>query len=905
MMIRKILIIFAVAGMVANLSGTWALDIDSPSFLEDSLTLDNGAAISLFHGKLITLLNSLPARRHCSFISQLSTRLGVSISRTQKLVNRLTNGTVSKSNTRSKTRTCRLWKVKVSQFKKLLHGQQKAKKRKPPSKLQRFEIIKSELPSLYNNLPLPFQCEVLFEVGRRSAFRLLKTSDNSVSSVTKMNLYEVVNIIKMSEKALTTKTSIVKNADRCVKVLAGKNHRTTNIVVSVALGNKFVEKWKRSFRPKMQWIMGKFAKDNGIKVDNLHNLTATHNLPYSAYFAHILNSSYYEGRYEIRFHMHLLQTNSRAMEARLVLAALNSISKADLKKILEVDDIKYWAVNHNIGTEVEARSSYNLKMLFPTYLRQYFNGTLQRHEKCLIIHLMTHYSNSSNEKVTVFLKRKRIDVKFPCSIVNGVMSVVLSTKRNRENVIAPRKTEPPAGQATLRTQELHPFWNVGARGKHKNRTTEKVNTLKRVVVNYRKVTMVEIVMLVLLGSLAVVIIIFFVTCTLFIVKKRRFKKEMELLRESNHLQGSGALTPCSDVRSSQDESEAEFLQVNDILQQPSSASKSNSQSFNEKQTTTPGKLINLKLEPLRFSTDDEESRCDDEESVSFSPSRRHSGSSSSIYHGGRRMVPAVRYSKTLALKLASADSDKAMLERVPEKGTSSLGDDDDISTSSNSLNNLVEYSHVKEPFIEKQRSQTLETENTSHHSRESTRSSHKDAVACSIDGVSHSLEGIRIKALMHRAKPRKRHGVKDEYRTKKQKNPTGSSSRGEPSLCQEQDNTPTNNFKTDLKNETLAPKDAEGTSSCHDRRTSTDGVKQTLCHEEGVSADEVKRTSRHEEGVSADEVKRTSRHEEGVSADEVKQTSRHEERILTDDEKPSSCYEERAPTKDLKRPSSD
>lgn len=651
------------SGVAAKPHISRGLSFKTPSFLEDSVTLNKATAVRLFRGKLVTLLNSLSARRHCRFVSNLSHKLGLGLSRTQDLINKLTNASTSVRDKKHKKRACRHFHTKVTQLKKLFRIKDA---KSPTKKSERLKIIKKELPSLYNNLPLPFQCEILFEIGRLSAYKSFEILENSVESVTKMNLYEVGNIIKKSEKAVNSEVSIVRVGDRCVKVLAGKKYRTTDIIISVDIGNQELKKWESSFRAKIQWIMGKFAVDNGIKIDNLHNLTAKHNLPYSAYFAHILNASQIGQRFEIKFHMHLLQTNSRALEARFVLAALNALSTKDLKKILDVSYVKYWAVDHDIGTAIESVHSYNLKMLFPTYLRRFFNKALRRHERCLIIHLMSHYSNSSNEKVTEFLRRKRVDVKFPCSIVNGVMSVVLSPKRNRENEVVVRKTELSTGMTTPRTLELHPFWNLGNEGRSPP-VTESVKGVQKKVITYRKATMVEIIMFILLGSLAVVLVIFFVTCVLFIVRKRAVRKEQSLtsLQQQQPVNLDPQITTQhSPLNSNGYHMGSDCSQRGDNLLTVANVRLNNTQ-------TTGGRLMNLTLEPLRFSTDDEESRCDDDANSCISSAARYPGGVASFYRGGRRLVPAVRYSKSLARKLAQSDSERTILEKVPERSASS------------------------------------------------------------------------------------------------------------------------------------------------------------------------------------------------------------------------------------------
>ena len=654
------------SGVAAKPHISRSLHFKTPPFLEDSVTLNKATAARLFRGKLVTLLNSLSARRHCRFVSNLSHKLGLGLSRTQDLINKLVNTSTStvrdKKHKKHKKRACRNFHTKVTQLKKLF----RIKDARKTKKSERMEIIKKELPSLYNNLPLPFQCEILFEIGRLSAHKSFEILDNSVESMTKMNLYEVGNIIKKSEKAVNSEISIVRVADRCVKVLAGKKYRTTDIIISVDIGNQKFKKWKGPFRAKMQWIMGKFAVDNGIKIDNLHNLTAKHNLPYSAYFAHILNASQIGQRYEVKFHMHLLKTNSRALEARFVLAALNALSTKDLKKILDVSYVKYWAVDHYIGTAIEPGHSYNLKMLFPTYLRRFFNKTLRTHERCLIIHLVSHYSNSSNEKVTEFLQRKRVDVKFPCSIVNGVMSVVLSTKRNRENLAVVRKTEISIGMTTPRTLELHPFWNLGNGGRPLP-ATESVKDVQKKVITYRKATMVEIIMFILLGSLAIVLVIFFVTCVLFIVRKRTVRKEQSLTNKQQQQVGNcfpQITTEHSPLSSNGYHMGSDFSRRRETLL-PMNRNDTNDTK------TTGGRLMNLTLEPLRFSTDDEESRCDDDANSCCSSTARYPGGVASFYRGGRRLVPAVRYSKSLARKLAQSSSERTILEKVPERSASS------------------------------------------------------------------------------------------------------------------------------------------------------------------------------------------------------------------------------------------
>ena len=649
------------SGVAAKPHISRGLHFKTPPFLEDSVTLNKAAAVRLFRGKLVTLLNSLSARRHCRFVSNLSHKLGLGLSRTQDLINKLANTSTSTvRNKKNKKRACRHFHTKVTQLKKLF----RIKDARKTKKSERMKIIKKELPSLYNNLPLPFQCEILFEIGRLSAHKSFEILENSVESVTKMNLYEVGNIIKKSEKAVNSEISIVRVADRCVKVLAGKKYRTTDIIISVDIGNQKFKTWKGPFRNKMQWIMGKFAVDNKIKIDNLHNLTAKHNLPYSAYFAHILNASQIGQRYEVKFHMHLLQTNSRALEARFVLAALNALPSEDLKKILDVSYVKYWAVDHYIGTAIESGHLYNLKMLFPTYLRRFFNKTLRTHERCLIIHLVSHYSNSSNEKVTEFLQRKRVDVKFPCSIVNGVMSVVLSPKRNRENEAVVRKTEISTGITTPRTLELHPFWNLGNEGRPLP-ATESVKDVQKKVITYRKATMVEIIMFILLGSLAIVLVIFFVTCVLFIVRKRTVRKEQSSTYKQQQQLGNCVpqiTTEHSPLNSSGYHMGNDFSQRRVLTM--------NMNDTNDTQTTG-GRLMNVTLEPLRFSTDDEESRCDDDANSCCSSGARYPGGVASFYRGGRRLVPAVRYSKSLARKLAQSDSERTILEKVPEKSASS------------------------------------------------------------------------------------------------------------------------------------------------------------------------------------------------------------------------------------------
>lgn len=622
---------------------------------------------------MISLLNSLSARRYCRFIAQLSAKLNIKFSRTQDLIAKLGRNSRVSFNSSKTRRTCRHWKSRVSHF-KMLFNIDYARKSKI-GKSEKLEMINKELPSLFNNLPLPFQCEVLFEVGQLSVFKPFEAPENSVNSVTKMNLYEVGNVITKSEKTLIEDISIVSVADRCVKVLAGKKYRTTDVVLSVALGNHQVRKWEQSFRVNMQWIMGRFAERNGIKLDGLHNLTSKHNLPYSAYFTHLLNSSLVGDRLELTFHMHLRKANTKALEARFVLAALDAVDRNTLLKIFQVHDIKYWAVDHFIGTGIGPEHSYNLKMLFPSYLRRFFNTSLQRHEKCLILHLVTQYSNSSNEKVTSFLKRKRIEVKFPCSIMNGVMSVVLSPKRNRENQAVVRKTEPSVGNTTPRTLELHPFWNVG-RTSETIPVTNSVSRLKKTYVHYRKATMVEIVMFVLLGSLSVVLVIFFVTCVLFIVRKRRLRKHMDsmsqLQQQQQRLQMEAP--PQSIEESAKNATEpvldhnngniiiSSFTQVQ--MERVDLSSPRGGNSLHDNQGNCR-RVVNITLEPLRFSTDDEESRCDDEDSSRFSPTSKHFDPSS-FYRGGKRLVPAVRYSKSLARKRAESEGERTVLEKVPE-----------------------------------------------------------------------------------------------------------------------------------------------------------------------------------------------------------------------------------------------
>ena len=659
-----------ISGVLAALTLCNSLELPSPSFLDDSLHLDKETAKNIFRSKLISLLNSLSARRHCQFVAQLAAKLGIKLSRTQDLITKLQRSSSSSRLEPKSRRSCRYWESKVSHFRKLLKI--KGIKKYPSRKAERLEIIKRDLPSLYNNLPLPFQCEMLFEVGRKSIFRPFEASENSVSSVTKMNLYEVGNIIKKSEITLIEGITNVRVADRCVKVLAGKKYRTTDVIISVDLGSNQLQKWKRGFRAKMQWIMGRFAEHNGIKLGNLHNLTSKQNLPYSAYFTHFLNTSKVGRHVEVRFHMHLRKANSRALEARFVLTALDSLDKQTLMKILDVSDVKYWAVDHVIGSGSSSQS-YNLKMLFPTYLRKYFNHALRRHERCLIKYLVTQYSNSSDEKVMAFLKRKKIDVKFPCSIMNGVMSVVLSPKRNRENEVVVRKTGLPVGKTTPRTIEIHGFWRMG--GKYKKRlATNGLGEVKKKYVHYRKATAVEIVMFVLLGSLLIIFIIFFVTCVLFIARKQRLRKDMQSKRSNPAETGQPELT-------GEDTRDVTRALSEPCVEDPNLPGASRGQSemqcevspvprdgvFLHDKRSRREKVINVTLEPLRFSTDEEEGRHDEEDSPRFSPTARMS-EPSSIYRGGKRLVPAVRYSKTLARKRARSDGETAALEQVPEKG---------------------------------------------------------------------------------------------------------------------------------------------------------------------------------------------------------------------------------------------
>ena len=668
----KFIIFNYILGLLAALTLCNSLELQSPSFLDDALHLDKETAKTLFRSKLISLLNSLSARRHCHFVAQLAAKLGIKLSRTQDLITKLQRSSSSSRLAPNSRRSCRYWESKVSNFRKLLRI--KGVKKSPSRKAERLEIIKKDLPSLYNNLPLPFQCEMLFEVGRKSILRPFEASENSVNSVTKMNLYEVGNIIKKSEITLIEGITSVRVADRCVKVLAGKKYRTTDVIISVNLGSNQLQKWKRGFRAKMQWIMGRFAEHNGIKLGSLHNLTSKQNLPYSAYFTHFLNTSKVGQHVEIRFHMHLRKANSRALEARFVLTALDSLDKQTLMKILDVSDVKYWAVDHVIGTG-SSPQSYNLKMLFPTYLRRYFNDALRRHERCLIKHFVTQYSNSSSEKVMQFLKRKKINVNFPCSIMNGVMSVVVSPKRNRENEVIVRKTGLPVGKTTPRTIEIRHFWRIG--GKYNTRlATNGLEQMKKKYVHYRRATAVEIVMFVLLGSLSIVLIIFFVTCVLFIVRKQRLRKDLQ--RKPNdpaerNAQPQLTAEGTRDVTRPLAEAYVEDQNLPGASQGQSDvqcecALLPRDGVFLHDKRRTREKIINVTLEPLRFSTDEEENRCDEEDSPRFSPTARMC-EPSSIYRGGRRLVPAVRYSKALARKRARSDSDRAALENVPEKGT--------------------------------------------------------------------------------------------------------------------------------------------------------------------------------------------------------------------------------------------
>lgn len=676
----KVMLMFSLLflGLILIGHSCHGLDLQSPSFLEDSLHLDKAVAKNLFQSKLISLLNSLSARRYCRFVAQLAAELGIKFSRTQDLLAKIEGDSSSfriMPKQRQNRRACRHWQAKVVHFRKLFRI--KDTKKPPNGKAERIDIIERELPSLFNNLPLPFQCELLFEVGRRSVFKPFEASDNSVNSITKMNLYEVGNIVQKSERTLTQDISIVRVADRCVKVLAGKKYRTTDVTISAELDDHQLRKWKRGFRTKMQWIMGRFAENNGIKLENLHNLTAKQNLPYSAYFTHLLNTSETGRRIEMRFHMHVIKANSRALEARFVLAALDALDKETLMKILEAKDIKYVAVDHFIGTGIGAMHSYNLKMLFPTYLRRYFNTALRRHEQCLIIHLVTKYSNSSSEKVIEFLKRKKIDVKFPCSTMNGVMSVVLSPKRNRENEVVVPNTAQPSGETTLLTLQLHPFWNIG-RKTDGLPATRSINQVKKKYVHYRKATMVEIVMFVLLGSLSVVLVVFFVTCVLFVVRKRRLRKHMDLMLQQQQRLKMDAPS----------QSNPESVPLNselrvDHLNPSNFASGAPLRDYQEKceclllpregisvhdQQSRSERLTSVNLEPLRFSTDDEESRYEDEGNFRFSPTSKHFDPSS-LYRGGKRLVPAIRYSKALARRRAQMDGGKEALEKVPEMRT--------------------------------------------------------------------------------------------------------------------------------------------------------------------------------------------------------------------------------------------
>jgi len=670
----QILLIFPTYGLL--ITSCHGLDSQVPSFLDDSLHVDKETAKVSFREKLLTLLNSLPAPRHCPFVAQLAIKLGVKFSRIQDLLAKLEN---SRSSSRFSTRIrryCRESRSKVGHFTKLL--KMKATKKLPVGKAKRLEIILQELPSLYNNLPLPFQCEMLFEVGRRSILKPFEASENSVNSVTKLSLYEVGDIIKKAEKTLTEDISIVRVADRCVKVLAGKKHRTTDIIIAVGLKNAKLKAWKRGFRKKMQWIMGRFAKNNGIKLDNLHNLTSKDNLPFSAYFTHILNTSRIGNRVEVKFHMHLIKANSRALEARFALAALDALDKISLVKILDVDDVKYWAEDHSIGTGISSIHSYTLKMLFPAYLRYFFNITLRKHERCLIKHFVIRYSNSSNEKVMGFFKRKKINVTFPCSIMNGVISVVLSPKKHRGNHVVP-KTNMPVGKTTPRIHKFHP----GKKSKHPN--TKKMEQVKKKFVHYRKATIIEIVMFVLLGSLSIVLIVFFITCVLFIVRKRRFRKHLQSvpnLGERVAAVDQSQLVVDSLRRGTQ--SSSECVSENQTVQDASSrqcevrggcAVMPRDGAFLHDKRSKCEKILNVTLEPLRFSTDDEESRCDDEETPRFSPT---SGifEPSSIYLGGKRLVPAVRYSKALARRRVQSDNERSVLEMVPEKQTFEVGTED-------------------------------------------------------------------------------------------------------------------------------------------------------------------------------------------------------------------------------------
>ncbi len=581
----------------------------TPSFLEDTVSLDKTTAISLFRGKLVNLLNSLSARRHCRFVSELSSKIGLSIPRTQDLLNKLIKHDTTQKKT--KKRTCRYWHTKITKIKKLFHIPNSKSK---SNRDQRMRIIHQELPKLYNNLPLPFQCEILFEVGRLSAMDGFELSENSVNYVTKMNLYEVGNIIKKSEKVVSSQVAMVRVADRCVKVLAGQKYRTTDIVISVPIGNQPLQKWERNLREKMPWICGKFSLDKGIKMENLHNFTVKKNLPFSAYFTHVLNSSVVGSRYEVKFHMHLIQANSMALEARFVLSALNAVSRKDLEMVLQTRDIKYWSVDHFIGTAVQSMNSYNLKMLFPTYLRGFFNLALKRHERCLIIHLVSKYSNSSTEKVTDFLKRKRVDVKFPCSIVNGVMSVVISPKRNRENELNSRKFETSTRKTAAPTLVIQPFWPAPKKEiKSKSTNTE--------IVHYKKATLVEIVMLVLLGAVAVVFVVFTFTCVLFIVRKRRFKKQQIKHRAGNISESTNGdqdiVVDASKL--SDDELRVELNMLKwkgEKLSRPV---------YWSQRHQNGDKLIGVTLEPLRISTDDEESRCGEDEASVVRACEEHSG----------------------------------------------------------------------------------------------------------------------------------------------------------------------------------------------------------------------------------------------------------------------------------------
>eukprot|EP00794_Sanderia_malayensis_P014109 gene14109-15583_t len=594
--VKKIL-----AGLLCFADHHQSSAFQTPSFLEDTVSLDTETAVSMFKSKIVSLLNSLSARRHCRFVSDLSHKIGTSISRTQDILNKLNNN-FRKKKKKLKRRTCRYWHRNITEFRKLFHLD---KVKNKLNKNQRIAIIHKELPKLYNNIPLPFQCEMMFEVGRLSGMNDLGLSMNSVNSVTKMNLYEVGNIIKKSEKVLSSKVTIVNVADRCVKVLAGQKYRTTNVIISVPAGNEPLLKWERIIRNKMPWICGKFALDNGIKVENLHNLTVKQNLPFSAYFTHILNSSVVGSRYEVKFHMHLLQANSMALEARFVLSALKALSSKEMKVLFQVNDVRYWSIDHNIGATIQSVNKYNMKMLFPTYLRGYFNLVLRRHERCIIVHLVSKYSNSSTEKVVEFLKRKRIAVKYPCSITNGVMSVVLSPKHIRDDDAKKRVSTSRTAAPTVVIQPIWPAPKKAKKAKEVSTTNE--------IIHYKKATLLEIVLLVLVGAVVILLIIFTITCTLFIARKRRTKKqEIEEDRAANQSERNG-LNPEIVVDASKLTEDELRIELDMLkwkgrkLSRPVYWSQRSCNSSNE----NGDMLIGVPLEPLRISTDeDEESRID-------------------------------------------------------------------------------------------------------------------------------------------------------------------------------------------------------------------------------------------------------------------------------------------------------